>query len=62
MSKINGRPAEFYAPMTIKSLEDHARRHWPASEQIVEPRESEEQVNQAIALAGNGWGGIWGAA
>jgi len=56
MSKINGLPAEVYAPLVIKGDEDHERRHWFSPEPV-----SDAEVQQAIALAGNGWG-IWGAA
>ena len=54
---INGLPAEVYAPLVIKEKEDHERRQWFSSDPV-----SEDEVQRAIALAGNGWGGIWGAA
>jgi hypothetical protein len=57
MTKINGLPPEGYALLTLLEDQDHDRRQWFSPEPV-----SDDEVQQAIALAGNGWGGIWGAA
>jgi hypothetical protein len=57
MTKINGLPPEGYALLTLLEDQDHDRRQWFSPEPV-----SDAEVNEKIALAGNGWGGIWGAA
>lgn len=57
-TRIKGVCIEYFAPRVISSDVDYDKIH---KFDGVEPRE--EQVDQAIALAGNGWGfDFWGAA